>query len=179
MKIVKYAFALMVLPLMTMAESGSWPERMVKLRSVKKEVVEVNYGQWYSTKMVPCKNLKSEIAFSKNFDLNTKDTAGKPIWSLAKWMKDGQVIKLNVGNSTAGYFYRTITTSQACKRTFSFGSDDGITVWFNGKQVVQQDVMRGCAADQAVATVALKKGINATCATACDAATDKCNSGSL
>jgi hypothetical protein len=43
----------------------------------------------------------------------------------------------------------------------SFGSHDTLTVWLNGQKVLEQNVTRACAADQAQATLKLKAGRNA------------------
>ena len=44
--------------------------------------------------------------------------------------------------------------------TLSFGSDDAITVWLNGRRVLDQNVRRGAAQDQERVPVRLVRGEN-------------------
>ncbi|MFT5126629.1 MAG: WD40 repeat protein, partial [Rhodothermales bacterium] len=81
-----------------------------------------------------------------------------------KWQKrtdlvDGKAHVLT-GDNSAWYFYRTINASAARALALSFGSDDGIRVWFNGKEIIKNNIGRAVAPDQEKATVDLKVGAN-------------------
>jgi glucose/arabinose dehydrogenase len=58
------------------------------------------------------------------------------------------------------YLYRRIESPAARRVTISLGSDDGIEVWFNGKQVLFRDAIRSCEADQDLVDVDLHAGRN-------------------
>ncbi|NQT87786.1 VCBS repeat-containing protein [bacterium] len=88
----------------------------------------------------------------------------KVVWQQGKFT-DGQVNSLTIfgadGNSNAvAYVYREIDLGGAGEVAASFGSDDGLAVWLNGEKIVSQNTSRGCAADQALATLKLRPGRN-------------------
>ncbi len=56
--------------------------------------------------------------------------------------------------------YREIEVDADTDLPASFGSDDTLTVWLNGKKIVASAEHRGCAPDQNLATLKLKKGKN-------------------
>jgi hypothetical protein len=58
------------------------------------------------------------------------------------------------------YVHREITCTKPAKLPISLGSDDGLTVWLNGKKLVEANVNRACAADQHRVTLDLKEGKN-------------------
>ncbi len=58
------------------------------------------------------------------------------------------------------FLYRTMTTTEAKKVTVSLGSDDGIKVYLNNKQVFIKDIARGVAADQDKVELSLAAGEN-------------------
>jgi hypothetical protein len=62
-------------------------------------------------------------------------------------------------NSTV-YLYREIDAETPAEVQASFGSDDTLTVWINGEKVIAENVSRGAAADQNLATLKLKPGKN-------------------
>lgn len=61
---------------------------------------------------------------------------------------------------TVGYAYTQITVSDEVHCTLSVGSDDGIKVWVNGKEVLKRRVYRGAYPDQDQNEIILKKGVN-------------------
>src|SRR5262249_44014581 len=63
-------------------------------------------------------------------------------------------------NNAAVYLHREIRCKTPMKVPVSLGSDDGIVVWCNGKQLLSQNVNRACAPDQARITLDLKAGKN-------------------
>ena len=58
------------------------------------------------------------------------------------------------------YLYREIDCETPAEVPASFGSDDTLTVWLNGKQLIAENVGRGAAPDQNLAKLALQKGKN-------------------
>jgi hypothetical protein len=63
-------------------------------------------------------------------------------------------------NETVVYLYREIEAAAPAEVAASFGSDDTLTVWLNGKQLIAENVARGAAPDQNFAKLALVKGKN-------------------
>jgi len=65
------------------------------------------------------------------------------------------------GDNTASYVYRVINARAATTLPLSLGSDDTITVWLNGKQVLAHEVTRTkAAADQEKLSIELRPGVN-------------------
>ena len=58
----------------------------------------------------------------------------------------------------AVYLHRTIEVTVPTEIPMSFGSDDTIVVWLDGKKIVAEDSHRACAPDQNKATVRLATG---------------------
>lgn len=74
-------------------------------------------------------------------------------------LEDGKIHPLN-GDNTAIYFQRAITVDRNAAYLLSLGSDDGIRVWLNGKEVFSRKITRGVAPDSDRAVVELIKGEN-------------------
>lgn len=118
-------------------------------------------SKWFMTASLPCKKLGDELSVKREFDKDLKDSNGKPAWTKAKAIKDGRVFGFKAGPGEARYFTRAITSYEDKKKvTFSFGSDDNITVWLNGKNVLHRNVARVASADQDILTLTLNKGVN-------------------
>jgi len=66
---------------------------------------------------------------------------------------------LNLGNRV-GYVVTTIVSPADQKAILTFGSDDGVKAWLNGKVVHAGNEIRGVVPDQEKVEVALKKGAN-------------------
>lgn len=77
----------------------------------------------------------------------------------ADWA-DGEHHDLPCGGNCAMYVRRTLTAPANVTVEAGFGSDDGLAVWLNGKQIVKDDVARGLAPDSSQAKLALVKGEN-------------------
>ncbi|MDK1031541.1 MAG: HEAT repeat domain-containing protein, partial [Planctomycetia bacterium] len=58
------------------------------------------------------------------------------------------------------FIYRTIFSKSQRRVELRFGSDDGIKVWFNGEEVISNDIYRGMARDQEKAVVTFRKDKN-------------------
>jgi hypothetical protein len=84
-----------------------------------------------------------------------------------KWkegaFKDGEVNHLGLfGNNDnfACYLYREYNVAGSANVPCSLGSDDTLTVWFNGQKVVSENVYRACAPDTTRVTLNFKPGKN-------------------
>jgi formylglycine-generating enzyme required for sulfatase activity len=115
---------------------------------------------WLTTEPIVAKSFSDVLPPEKGVDIKAKDASGKDLWSKAKKMQDGAVQDLKAPGNSATYFYRTLTAVKAGKLQLSFGSDDGLAVWFNGQKIISKDVPRGAEADQDLAVVDLKPGKN-------------------
>ncbi|MAG55242.1 MAG: hypothetical protein CMJ83_03025 [Planctomycetes bacterium] len=84
---------------------------------------------------------------------------GRIAWKPAPKLEDGETHALpqRVG---ATYLYRVLTATSARSVDISLGSDDGIRVWLNGKQVLSKNANRGVAPDQERVQLQLVKGRN-------------------
>ncbi|WP_394796429.1 DUF1549 and DUF1553 domain-containing protein [Armatimonas sp.] len=78
----------------------------------------------------------------------------RPEWT------DGTSQTLPDTDNTAHYLVRTLSVAAATTLPLSFGSDDAIKVWVNGKQVVAKKITRGVLPDQDRVSVALQPGAN-------------------
>ena len=65
-----------------------------------------------------------------------------------------------LGDNTVNYLHKVITVDSARDLPVSLGSDDGIKVYLNGKQILSNNIGRGAAPDQEKLTLNLKKGEN-------------------
>ena len=81
--------------------------------------------------------------------------ARKPEW------KNGQLYAtvFSAANS-ANYLHKVITVDSPRDLPISLGSDDGIKVFLNGKQILANNIGRGAEPDQEKITLNLKKGEN-------------------
>ena len=79
----------------------------------------------------------------------------KPEW------KNGQLYaSVFAGTNSVNYLHKVITVDNPRKLPLSLGSDDGIKVFLNGKEVLAKNVGRGAAPDQEKITIDLRKGDN-------------------
>ncbi len=103
-------------------------------------------------------------AFQKRYEPERKIDLTK-VYGDLKWTEhpdwiDGQVHELPTKDNSATYLYRTIHVNSAQQLPMSFGSDDGIQVWLNGKSILAQKVDRSAAPDQDKITAPLQPGQN-------------------
>ena len=96
------------------------------------------------------------VDFKQTFDVDGKAIRWKPRSDLS----DARVHSYSPGDYSATYYYRTIDVTAPRKMVLRFGSDDGIKVWLNGKEVLAKKVDRGAAPDQDLVPVMLKQGEN-------------------
>ena len=121
-------------------------------------------GAWYLIGPFDNKGLTTVYPPEKEIDL-AASYQGKG--ELAHWRKmsfpDGQVNdlrKFKQAEKCICYLYRRIDAARPGRMPISLGSDDGIMVWLNGKQLLADDVARPAAADQELLTLDLKAGRN-------------------
>ena len=98
-------------------------------------------------------------AFPPETEIDLTKTYGDLKWQQNDKFVDGQIHNL-VGDNSATYLYRVIKSGSNMPLELSLGSDDGIRVWLNGTQVLDQKVLRGVAPDQNKLTVNLVAGEN-------------------
>lgn len=89
----------------------------------------------------------------------------KAVISGKKWqdrtdLEDGKVHNLGNAANSVWYLYRLIKSPSATQLPLSLGSDDGIKVWLNGKEILKTNPSRGAAPDQEKVTLELKEGNN-------------------
>lgn len=123
-------------------------------------------GAWHHVGPFPDENF--DKAFDQAFgpekvasiDLAKTYQNGKLRWTEQPDWVDGVVHNTLTGENSANYLLRIIDSPIARKVSLSLGSDDGIKVWVNRKEVLKNKVGRGAAADQEKVEIALKKGRN-------------------
>ena len=82
-------------------------------------------------------------------------------WTRKPEWKNGQLYgTVFSGDNTVNYLHKVITVDSPRDLPISLGSDDGIEVFLNGKQILANNVGRGAAPDQEKLTLNLKKGEN-------------------
>jgi alpha-galactosidase len=120
-------------------------------------------GQWSA--IGPFKSLESNVfgeAFAPEWeiDLTKSYDNGRLRWlEHAEW-RDGVVNDLGKEIHCATYLFRIITVPNDTVLPASLGSDDGIKVWVNNKQILGHDADRGCRPDQEHVDLVLRKGAN-------------------
>ena len=128
-------------------------------------------GKWYS--VGPFDNSERQAfdtAYPPEKAVDLKATypgkKGKKIgWKEFKDFPVGTLINLAAlfpgdESNSAMYLYHEFTSDQAFKLPLSLGSDDTLSVFFNGKRVLHEPHERGVAADQDRAMVDVKVGTN-------------------
>ncbi len=120
-------------------------------------------GHWYS--LGSFKAADANDAFNRAFideaavDLAKKYDDGKLGWQEQPAWKEAEIIPLT-GDNSATYVTRTITVPRAQLMRLSLGSDDGIRVWLNGRQLLANNASRAAAPDQESVLLPLKAGEN-------------------
>ncbi len=120
-------------------------------------------GVWQA--MGPFTADSGAAAFSTNFgpeptpDLAVSYQDGQMKWTPRPEFTDGKVHGLT-GENAATYLYRTIHSPAARDLAVSFGSDDAIAVWLNGRQIHANNTQRSAAPDQEKITLPVRAGEN-------------------
>ena len=108
-----------------------------------------SYGEALTTQFPP----ELEIDLDKTY----RD--GELKWEDGSKYVDNKVHELK-GDNAAFYFYRTIDAEVPGPIDFSFGSDDSIKVWLNGRVVLDKQIGRSAFPDQDRVSVQLRDGKN-------------------
>ena len=99
-----------------------------------------------------------------SFDPNIKFSHGEKIlsWKVKPEWKDGQLYgTVFSAENSSNYLLKEIETTAPFTLPVSLGSDDGIKVFLNGREVLANNVGRGASPDQEKLELALKSGKNA------------------
>lgn len=84
-------------------------------------------------------------------------------WQRGTQFRDGETNSLNLFEDNdwiAVYLYRTITVPTARDLAVQFGSDDSLTVWLNGEQLLANNASRACNLGDERLTLKLRTGKN-------------------
>ncbi len=119
-------------------------------------------GVWQT--IGPFKAASYDAAFKQQFAQQAKVELDTPIgelkWTARPEWKDETVHNTLIGDNSSNYLYRTIEVSSKVVLDVSFGCDDGIVVFLNGKQILSRPTMGGVAPDQHLVKLNLKTGSN-------------------
>lgn len=140
-------------------------EKTKKLSEAKQANGKLNVTDWMVLGPLSAPGGNRAKAFNNDFgpekgvDLKRKYADGKIAWRAEPKFVDGKVHKLpnTIG---ATYLYRTTQTPVSRVVDISLGSDDGIKVWLNSKQLLSKNVSRAAAPNQEKLQMELKKGKN-------------------
>jgi len=109
-------------------------------------------GQGFNIQYPP----EHEIDLQKTY----KGLGGQDVkWQEVKF-GDGEVHAFAGDQPAVAYLYREIESDRLRDLPCSFGSDDTLTVWLNGVKIISENVGRGAAPDQNLATLKLRQGKN-------------------
>ena len=142
----------------------SWPATMQAARDrlhAEQERLPVQMGDWFATATLAAPEGFSQAFFPEaQVDLEATDERGERLWRRRPEWVDGAVHWLPSRNHASTYLFRTIHSDRARELPAGFGSDDGLVVWLNGRQLLSEDVARGPAPDQNRLTLPLAAGEN-------------------
>ena len=108
-------------------------------------------GKVFATRFAP---ETEPFDLAKPLDGSKRRWVAQPLW------EDGVVNRIGKEEFAAYYVTRTITATSARRVKAHLGSDDAITVWLNGKQVLSHLVAHWCAPDQETVDLDLQAGEN-------------------
>lgn len=139
-------------------QQAAWEVETAK--KIQANKVSVVLGDWWQLGPIALPGKQAfdkDLGPEKQVDLQARVADAE--WRKSPKNQDGKVFALpeTVG---ATYFYRTIQSSTAARIALSFGSDDAIKVFLNGKEVVANFAARAAAADQELLEVELPAGIS-------------------
>lgn len=117
-------------------------------------------GPWYTTKPLRAKSLSQVFFPEKGVDLQAGADTGQRLWTQRPNWADGRTHSLPGDSPVTTYLYRILKTNRASDVPVVIGSDDGVTVWLNGKPVHHNDVRRGVSPSDRL-TLPLRGGGNA------------------
>jgi len=128
--------------------------------------LQLSTWSWIGPFTIPDSHDMSQV-FATSFapevapvDLATSFDDGALRWAAEPRWQDGVVQRIGAAEFAAYYLTRTITAPTARRVRVYLGSDDAITVWLNGQQVLAHDVAHWCAPDQETVDLDLQAGEN-------------------
>jgi len=145
-------------------KQATWQETMLASRAKLAEQPEpspAKLGPWFTTGPLKANGFSDALFPEQGVDLDAKGSDNQPLWQQKPELLDGQVINLTAGGgSESTYLFRTITVDRKTILPAGFGSDDGLAVWLNGKQILSVDAARGVGANSDLADLELAAGEN-------------------
>ena len=148
-------------------KQATWAQTMVSTRlayrawqeSSESPDVALTLGPWFEAG--PFKgSFKTVCIPEMGVDLSAKKADGKRLWVKRGKYRDAQINNLTPNVVGPTYLYRTIRVPQATSVLAGLGSDDGLVIWLNGKELLSKDVPRGTVPDSDRVTLVLKPGVN-------------------
>jgi len=119
----------------------------------------IEYGPWYTTGPISAKKFDEPKFPEEGVDLQAKDK-GKPLWVELHNAWDGTKQDLPGGRGTSTYLFRAITAKQPAILPATFGSDDALIVWLNGKKLIVVNKERDASRERDKADLKLNAGEN-------------------
>ena len=128
---------------------------------------KITLGDWHAAGPFTAEH--GNLAFYQVYEpetknVNTNDTFevnGKTVkWEKQTHWVDGQVHNDIVGENSATYVFRNITSVTQQSAQLYIGSNDALKVWMNGTEVLSKNVQRDADANQEQLQVQLKPGNN-------------------
>ena len=129
---------------------------------------KVGIGNWHS--VGPFTAEHGNVAFYNVYEPETKPvntgdkfTVGSQelTWKQQTHWKDGEVHNDIIGENSATYLYRNISSETKQKATLYLSSNDGLKVWVNQTEVLASNIQRDAAADSDRIQIQLNPGNNA------------------
>ena len=129
---------------------------------------KITLGDWHAAGPFTAEH--GNLAFYQVYEPETKNVNTNDTFEVndktLKWEKqthwvDGQVHNDIVGENSATYIFRNITSVTQQNAQLDIGSNDALKVWMNGTEVLSKNVQRDAGADQEQIQVRLKPGNNA------------------
>lgn len=103
---------------------------------------------------------KGELDLTAKHPANGKELAWQPFRPDANGYLDLEALHRNGSNNTASYLTVRFHSPAAQQAVFLLGTDDGATLWLNGKQLFRTEATRAAAPEQERVTVQLQAGMN-------------------
>jgi serine/threonine protein kinase len=103
---------------------------------------------------------EKEIDLAKSYPGKGNQTVA---WKQFKDFKLGSIVDLRLFSDNDGscvYLYHEFDAAAAASLPLSLGSDDTLTVWFNGQCLLAKETQRNCIPDQDHVTLAVTPGKN-------------------
>lgn len=144
-------------------ERDTLPERFATWEASKRSAPAAErLGDWYHIGPFAADDFNK--AFTQKYAPENRVDVTEPVGEL-KWAekpewKDGVIHNTLTGDNSANYLFRTIEAPEKMPIEVSFGCDDGIKVFLNGKEILAKPTMGGVAADQHIVTLNLNAGRN-------------------